>query len=388
MAPRAKSDGAVNWPCEEDVLATTRRSTRLLTTLAHELRNPLAAIQLSVQQLRQQLSDDGLAQPMWSLLERQLDHLSGLVHGVLDVARLDQGKLHLHKAPTVLQDVIQQAMTVAMPLAERAGLTVTISLPHAPIVLEADPLRLTQVVANLVDNACKFTPAGGRIEIYAESAEGVARVTVADTGVGIPAEELPYVFDGFWSRPEHRDTEGIGVGLTLVASIVKLHGGVVEVISDGPGRGSTFVVTLPLASTGAVDNSTPPHSLQSAPPHRVLVVDDNADLVDLLAEALTQMGMEVATATDGRRILDLMHAFRPTVALLAITMAPLDGYQVAKRIRQHSDYQDVALVALSDRNLGDDGGCPGVSEFAYHLVKPVSMEQLQRTLASVPIPAM
>jgi signal transduction histidine kinase/CheY-like chemotaxis protein len=360
----------------------SQRKSEFLATLAHELRNPLAAIQLSVQ-LLQGHDADSQPQAVWGVLERQVGHLSHLVHGVLDVARLDQGVLALNKTPTELSAVVRGALDIAMPSASQAGLTVIVSLPEQPVVLDADPVRLVQVLANLLDNACKFTRAGGAVEVRAESLGDVVEVSVRDTGDGLAPDALPRLFDLFWKGPDGNGQAGLGIGLTLVMSIIELHGGSVDVHSDGPGYGTTFVVRLPVAHAAPGEGTAGDPTPRAESAQRVLIVDDNHDLLDVLATAVRQMGMDVATAADGRQVLELMRSFKPTVAILDLGMAPLDGYQVAQLIRQSAEGRAVPLIALTGWGSQADVDRVASAGFAHHLLKPITVEQLQDLLMSV-----
>lgn len=368
----------------EQLLAANRRKSQFLATLAHELRNPLAALVLSVQTMQHQLEADGTLPPLWAVMTRQMEHLEDLVHGVLDVARLDEGLVALQPEPTTVAQLVSRTLDIAGPIADRAGVTLRIEVPAEPIWVDADPVRLTQVLVNVLDNACKFTPAGGWVEARVTAGDGSVTYTITDTGTGLAPDAQPHVFDLFWQGAPQAANHGLGVGLTLAAQIVALHQGTIRFGSVGAGEGSTVVITLPLGH--APDGPAAPPSAPSMPRHRVLVVDDNPDVREVLAAALDGLGVAVKTAGDGRGALALLDVWPPTVVFLDLGMAPLDGFDVARQIRQQPQHAHLPLVALTGWGSRDDVQRTAAAGFAHHLVKPVDLVTLQTTLASLPLP--
>ena len=364
---------------EQELSDSDRRKDEFLATLAHELRNPLAPLRNCLQILS--VARDGeAAATARAMMERQLSQMVGLIDDLLDLSRISQGKIELRKERVDLDRLVFDAIETTRPSVEQAGHAIHIAVPDEPVYVDGDVTRLSQVFTNLLTNAAKYTERGGRIDI-ALSPDGV--VTVRDTGIGIPRDMLPRIFDMFTQvdRSIERAQGGLGIGLWLVRRLVELHGGTIEARSDGPGKGSAFVVRLPIAAGPAP--ATAPAPAPGAPRvgRRILVVDDNRDSATSLALMLQLMGNEVRTAHDGAEGIEAAAAFRPEVVLLDLGMPRLNGYDAARKLREQPWGRNLLLVALtgwgqeSDRARSKDAG------FDHHLVKPVEPATLERLLA-------
>lgn len=362
-----------------------RRKDEFLALLAHELRNPLAPIRTGLQVLRLSASDEAAAARVHAMMERQVEHMVRLVDDLLDISRISRGKLELRREAVRVQDVVEQAIEATRPAIDAGRHALAVSLPAAPLWVNGDDTRLVQVLSNLLHNAAKYTPPGGRIGLDVEPVpEGVA-LRVTDDGAGIVAEMLPRVFDMFVQadRTLVRAHGGLGIGLSLVRRLVEMHGGAVVAESAGAGRGSRFTVVLPLADVPALAPA-PPAAAASIPPsvpRRVLVVDDNEDAADALATMLRLLGAEAAVAHDGhaalRRALDL----EPDLVFLDIGMPGMDGYEVAARFRGEPALRHVTLVALTGWGSERDKARSRAAGFDLHLVKPVGLPEVEGVLA-------
>jgi CheY-like chemotaxis protein/two-component sensor histidine kinase len=311
-----------------------------------------------------------------------------LIDDLLDLSRVSRGKIELRRERVELATVLHNAIETSRPLIEAAGHELTVTLPPARVWLEADPTRLAQVVANLLNNAAKYTKEGGHIWLTAEQAGGEAVIRVRDTGVGIPAEMLPRIFEMFAQvgTSLERSQGGLGIGLTLVKSLVEMHQGTVEARSEGPGKGSEFVVRLPVAEEQLGIQPRRPAADGPAAPgtaRRILVVDDNVDAAESLALLLQLKGHDTRLAHDGHGALEAAQAYRPDVVLLDIGLPGLNGFEVARRFRQLPELRDVFLVALTgwgqeeDRRRGQEAG------FDHHLTKPADPAAIEKLLASL-----
>jgi PAS domain S-box-containing protein len=368
-----------------------RRKDVFLAMLSHELRNPLAAISNAVQIFRAR----GPAVPelQWAteLIDRQLHHMTRMVDDLLDVSRITQGKVELRKEPVELATVVSTAVEASRPLIEKWGHRLTVTVPPAPIRLDADPTRLAQVITNLLNNAAKYTGHGGRIALCAEQEGGWVEVRVKDDGIGIPGEMLSRVFDLFTQVDGSRAHAegGLGIGLTLVRRLVEMHGGAVEAKSEGVGKGSEFVVRLPVGAPARGDGRKGIEGGEPAPAAlRILVVDDNRDAADSLGMVLRMMGHEVEIAHDGLEAVGAATSFRPDVALLDIGLPKLDGYEVASRIRKQHPAGGIVLVALTGWGQEEDRQRAREAGFDHHLTKPVEFKVLQKMLVKAnPHPA-
>ena len=369
-----------------------RRKDAFLATLAHELRNPLAPIRNALEILRLSGVSEPLALKAQEIMERQVAHLVRLVDDLLEVSRITRGKIDLRKERVDLAAILAHAAETARTPVAAALQRLELDLPPEPLWLQADPVRLTQVFGNLLNNATKYTGAGGEIRIAARLEDGAVRVSVQDTGVGIPAELLPRVFDLFQQGdPSQLQVQGgLGIGLSLVKSLVELHGGQVEARSRGPNQGSELLVQLPLGA-GATQlpkrswtlpqpfEHTRLHSAEApaqAEQLRILIVDDNRDAANSLATLLSLRGAAVQIAYDGPSALESLNRERPTLAILDIGMPGMDGHEVARQIRARPDCSHIRLVAMTGRCQETDRQQSLAAGFDLHLVKPVSLGAL------------
>jgi PAS domain S-box-containing protein len=373
----------------EELAEADRRKDEFLATLAHELRNPLAPIRSSLHILRSSGDGKPADRRLLDMMERQVGHMVRLVDDLLEISRITRGKIELRPETAEVQAIIRSAVDTSRPLLDAAHHELEISVPPDPILVEADPVRLSQVIANLLNNAAKYTPEGGRISLAAFEEDGEVVIAVRDTGVGIPTEMLPRVFELFTQvdRTRKHSQGGLGIGLALVKSLVEMHHGRVEARSEGTGEGSEFVVRLPLlaASSGALGSAAPTAGPRDERPpgRRVLIVDDNRDAAESLALLLQFSGYDVQTANDGLSAVRAMDDYRPAVVLLDIGMPGMDGYEVARRVRTRPDFSDVVLVALTGWGQDADRRRSTEAGFDRHLVKPVDPEVLRGLLASL-----
>ncbi|MCE9608149.1 MAG: response regulator [Planctomycetia bacterium] len=363
-----------------------RQKDEFLATLAHELRNPLAPIRNAVQILLLKGQDVPDLQWAGDVIERQVSQMTRLVDDLLDVSRITTGKLELRTEIVELAKVVQAAVETSRPLIDQDGHRLTISLPAQPLLVNADVIRLAEVFANLLNNAAKYTERGGDIELSVEQQERFAVVRVKDTGIGIPNDMLPRVFNLFTQvdRHLHRSQGGLGIGLTLVKRLVEMHAGTVEARSDGANRGSEFIVRLPLV---AADMATVPKAggKKSAftSQYRVLVVDDNHDGAETLGMMLGIMGNEIRLAHDGLAAVEAAEAFKPEVVLLDIGMPVLDGYDACRRIREQPWGKSMILIALTGWGQDADRKRTREAGFDHHLVKPVEAATLMSVFAGL-----
>jgi signal transduction histidine kinase len=389
-----------------DAVIAQRRKDEFLATLAHELRNPLAAIRNGLQVLGMSQASEPHRQRVQAILRRQVEQLTRLVDDLLDISRITQNKINLHKERVSIASVITDAVDTSRSLFESAGQTLTVMLPPERMEVDADPTRLAQVFWNLLSNAAKFTPSGGSVWLTVERHESDVVMSVRDTGIGISAEQLPHIFDMFsqGTGAEERTEEGLGIGLCLARGLISLHGGGIEVRSEGPGRGSEFIVRVPLApadeatatatastatasTSGQADTDTLllPHSRKTkAAGARVLIVEDNADSADVLELMLRMAGHETQTARDGPHALAIADTFHPAVVVLDIGLPGMSGYEVARQIRKQAWADGVLLVAVTGWGQAEDQRRAMDAGFDFHLTKPVDPEALMRLLADRP----
>jgi len=364
-----------------------RRKDEFLAVLAHELRNPLAPIRNSLHILLLSAPHDSTVERVSEMMERQVNHLVRLVDDLLEVSRITRGKIELRKEPVELASVVRGAVETSRPLIDTARHQLSVAIPPEPLTLEADPVRITQVIANLLNNAAKYTEEGGQIWVTARrEGDGVA-ISVRDTGMGIPVDMLPHVFEMFRQvdNSAGRSQGGLGIGLTLVKSLTEMHGGSVQARSDGPGKGSEFVVRLPLAAGQRTLGSTGPASRPSTvfAPRRVLVVDDNHDAAESLGMLLKMLGSEVHIVYNGPDALEALRTYQPDVVLLDIGMPGMDGHEVARRIRQQPEFQHVTIIALTGWGQEEDRRRSQKAGFDYHLIKPADFSALETLLISL-----
>ncbi len=360
----------------------SRAKDEFLAMLGHELRNPLSPIVTALQLIRTR----GTGHPReLAIIERQVSHMSRLVEDLLDVSRITRGKIALHPELVELSSVVAKAIEMAAPLLEARAHRLEVDVPSAGLAVRGDPVRLAQVVANLLTNAAKYTPPGGHVKVHASRDGAEVTLAVSDDGQGLTAELLPQVFDLFVQGPRSPDRHegGLGLGLTLVRSLVAAHGGTVEARSAGAGRGSTFVVRLPAVPDDAGPMTPAPRKgvlRRSASPLRVLVVDDNTDAAELLAAVLARAGHAVRASHDGAGALRALEGFVPEVAVLDIGLPVMDGYELAARIRDRLGASAPAFVALTGYGQATDLARSRGAGFEHHLVKPVDPEALLSVL--------
>jgi signal transduction histidine kinase/ActR/RegA family two-component response regulator len=365
-----------------------RRKNEFLAILAHELRNPLAPIRNAVEVLGLQDPPDPAVQWPREIIERQVHHLNRMVDDLLDVSRITQAKFNLHKEPVQVATVLARAIETSQPLIEARKHRLSIETPTEPLWVQGDRVRLAQVVANLLNNAAKYTAEGGQIWLSAEREAGEVSLRVRDTGIGIPADLLPRVFDAFTQeeRSPDRAQGGLGIGLALVRSLVELHGGRVEARSAGRGQGSEFVVYLPALAEAPPMAVSPVKSNgdSKVPTRRILIVDDNIDSAETLGLLLRLGGHEVKTAYSGPSALEAARLERPEIVMLDIGMPGMDGLEVARRLREEVGLKDVLLVAMTGYGQDEDRRRTEGAGFNTHLVKPVDVERLNAIFASWP----
>ena len=367
-----------------DLSATDRRKNEFLATLAHELRNPLAPMSNMIEVLKRADGNAEILKRAHDTLERQLGQLVRLVDDLLDLNRITHDRLELRRSEVELSSVIQQAVEVARPLIDSAGHKLTIDLPDKPIYLNADRARLAQVFGNLLNNSSKYTRPAGTISLSAKQMDGEVFVTVKDNGAGIPQDKLDSIFDMFMQvdRTSEQSQAGLGIGLTLVKRLTEMHGGSIEAKSAGEGRGSEFVVRLPVLSNAAV-LSKPEPEVQPAPERRILIVDDNRDSADSLAMLLEITGNKTYMAHDGVEAVEAVEKYRPEVVLLDIGLPRLDGHEVCRRVRQQPWGKNIIFIALTGWGQEDDRRKSEEAGFNGHLVKPVDYDKLLALLGSL-----
>jgi len=358
-----------------------RRKDEFLATLAHELRNPLAPIQSALNVHKLEAEPDARRQ-LIGIIERQVHLLARLVDDLLDVARITRGKLDLRRQNVRVHDLLAAAIETARPLVDASGHTLVAEVADGDVVLFADAQRLSQVFANILNNACKYTAPGGRIELQARAAAGQLAVTVRDNGIGLTAEQCEHIFDLFVQADAslERSRGGLGIGLTLVRQLVQMHGGQVEVRSEGLGRGSEFTIRIPIAAefTATPADAAPAVAAVVERPLRVLIVDDNHDGADMLALTLSIMGHQVATVYEPLEAVAAAESFRPDVAFLDIGMPTLNGYELAALIRPQPWASRLLLVALTGWGQEENRQRSAAAGFDEHLVKPIELETIQR----------
>ncbi len=374
--------------------AASKAKDEFLAVLGHELRNPLAPILTALHVMG--LRGGAVAQAVErerTLIERQARHLVRLVDDLLDVSRITRGRVELRREELEVRQVVERALELAGPLLEQRLLDLVVDVPPEGLVIDGDPVRCAQVLSNLLTNAAKCTEPGGRVTVSAALSGGWVELRVRDTGIGIEPELLPRIFDMFAQAPQaiDRTAGGLGLGLTIVRSLVELHGGTVEATSDGPGRGSEFVVRLPLAagaerrpatSAGGEGQRLRPPTPPAAA-RRVLVVDDNVDAARTLAELLEVFGYVACVAHDGPAALRLADDFDPHAALLDIGLPAMDGYELARRLRQRLRARRLGLIAVTGYGLDVDQRRSKEAGFDAHLVKPVDVDRLEGLLRAL-----
>jgi CheY-like chemotaxis protein len=355
--------------------------------LAHELRNPLAPIRHSLQILRMSTANDSSSDRMCEMMERQVDHMVRLVDDLMEVSRITRGAIELRKEETDLVSLMRSAVETSKPLMEANEHQLAISLPVDPVPIFGDSVRLAQVLSNLLNNAAKYTDRGGQIWLGAKREGTDIVVSVRDTGIGIPSDMLPVIFDMFMQvdRSTSRSQGGLGIGLTLVKTLVELHGGTITAQSDGPGQGSEFIVRLPVAVTKLSQDRIPSQNriTPELTVQRVLIVDDNQDSGASLGMLLKLLGADVRVVNAGAAALAAIEFNCPDVVLLDIGMPGMDGCEVARRIRKNPNYDHVVLIALTGWGQTEDRQRTQAAGFNHHLVKPADITDLRSILGSI-----
>jgi len=370
---------------EEALRTVDRRKDEFLATLAHELRNPLAPVRNALYLMQAAPDDAAMGAEARAIIDRQVRQMVRLVDDLLDVSRITTGKLALRRESVELRAVASSALEAVEPLVRQRGHTLAADLPPPGIRLNADPTRLAQVLLNLLNNAAKFTPPGGRIEFSAGIRDGELVARVSDNGIGIAPQMLAEIFEMFAQADLslERTTGGLGVGLSLSRRLVELHGGTLEAASEGLGRGARFVVRMPVVEAAA--SGAPASASPAAAPggRRLLLVDDNTDFVDSLARVLQRMGHQVRVEYDGEAGLSAAREFRPQVAFLDIGMPRMNGFELARRLRAESGTAAAILIAVTGWGQPHDRRQAKEAGFDDYLVKPVEVEQIERVLQAV-----
>lgn len=362
-----------------------RRKDEFLATLAHELRNPLAPISNATAILKLAHSSPTMVTRATEIIERQMSHMVRLVDDLLDVSRIRSGKMEIRRERIELAAVIHQAREICQPMAEAANQQVNLELPAYPIYLDADPVRLAQVVSNLLNNASKFAPQHTRISVKVAWDGKDVEISVKDEGIGIPADKLQMVFEMFTQVDQslERSHGGLGIGLTLAKRLIELHGGSIQARSDGLGKGTEMIIRLPV-SIDQVPPSVAPVETRAPMRNRILIVDDNLDSARTLAEVLTLSGNETLLAHDGEAAVLAAEQHRPNAILLDIGLPKLNGFDACRRIRENSWAVDIRIIALTGWGQGEDRRKSTEAGFDGHLVKPVDLTQLLGLLEDLP----
>ncbi|HVX12157.1 MAG TPA: PAS domain S-box protein [Pirellulales bacterium] len=371
---------------EQALLEADRQKNEFLATLAHELRNPLAPIRNSLNILRLTRGDLPAADRVQEMMERQVNHMVRLVDDLLEISRISTGKIELRLEAVEIASVIRSAIETSRPLIDAGGHRLATSIPPEPLTVDGDPVRLSQVVANLLNNSAKYTEPGGQIWLNVSRAEDEVVISVRDTGIGILPALLPHVLEMFTQaeREKRRSHDGLGIGLALVKRLVEMHGGTVVAHSAGEGRGSEFTIRLPLSERQLPrigDRADAQHG--QAARSRVLVVDDNEDAALSLAMLLKVLGNDVQTAHDGPAALRAFESFQPSVVLLDLGMPGMSGFEVAGHLRALPRFERVTLVALTGWGQEEDRRRTHEAGFDHHLVKPVNLDALQVLMSDV-----
>ena len=370
-----------------EAAAANRAKDEFLATLGHELRNPLAAVRNAVESAQ---LDPTLRERALEIASRQSRRLARLVDDLLDVARLTQGGIRLNRETVALAEILGNAVESTSFMMEEHGHTLSVSLPSDTLRVHCDPLRLEQVLVNLLNNAAKYTPRGGRIELSGERENGHAVIRVRDDGVGISPDDLTKIFEPFFQTLHERESAagGLGVGLTVARSFVVLHGGTLEAFSAGPGAGAEFVARLPAAPDAVARSSLAPAVAEGKQSRdvRILVVDDNRDAAEGVAMLLEVFGHRVSVAADGPAALEAARKDLPAIMLIDIGLPGMDGYEVARRVRELPELSGVVLVALTGYGLDEDRRRARAAGFDHHLTKPVAPAVLRTLIASIGTP--
>jgi CheY-like chemotaxis protein len=356
-----------------------RAKDEFLAMLGHELRNPLAPILTACELMRLKAPDQFRRER--DIIDRQLRHVTRLVDDLLDVSRIARGKVELRPEPVSVADVVAKAVEVVEPLLEERRIRLTTEVA-SDLMVWGDPVRLRQVVANLLNNAAKFSAPDGAVEIRASRDDAEAVLIVRDEGAGIAPEMLPRIFDLFVQGPQTADRQhgGLGLGLTIAHSLVAMHGGTIQATSDGPGRGTSFEIRLPADAKAAARRGHTPKRVVRAAARRILIVDDNRDAANMLADALREVGHRVIVAYDAAEALTVLETEASDTAILDIGLPGIDGYELARRIRALPAHRSMSLIALTGYGLTPDRDRAFDAGFNVHLTKPIDLDVLQETL--------
>jgi signal transduction histidine kinase len=391
---RALGEERSRWEAEslrrqmEQFAEADRRKDQFLAVLSHELRNPLAPLVTGLELLREQLAVNPLVDARVlrtrDIMERQAQHLARLVDDLLDMSRISSGKIELRKATVTVQEIIEQALSTSRPLIDTAGHAMQLDLPDEPLLVHGDAVRLVQVVANLLNNAARYTAPQGRIAIHvAPAADDTVEIRVTDNGRGIAPEFLSQVFDTF-AQEQPQGGAGLGLGLSVVRRIVAMHEGTVDAHSEGRDRGSEFIVRLPLHEPDPASEAQPADSASSGPtmtkPLSIVLIEDSEDIRELMADLLRDWGHTVSVAGDGGAGAELVLSSQPDIAFIDIGLPVLDGYEVATRIRAHACKKPPRLVAMTGYGQESDKRRAMSAGFDAHLVKPASIDALKQAL--------
>jgi len=383
---------------EEKLKEADRRKDEFLATLAHELRNPLAPIRSGLEIIRRATSDKPARMEALDIIERQTNQMVHLVDDLLDISRITQGKIKLRKTRFELKSAVDMALESSRDMLEMTGHKLIVALPDEPVYLDADFTRISQILLNILNNSVKYTQPGGEIRLTVEKRDGEAVISFLDSGIGIPPEMMPHIFEMF-SQIENASEQahgGLGIGLSVVKRLVEMHGGTITAFSAGKGKGSEFVVHLPLAAeqSAKTEDKLPSAAdiaqyalLKTAENResgkvgekRILVVDDNADAAQMLEVLLKLNGHEVRIAFDGETGIAVNEEFQPEAALLDIGLPGISGYETARRIREKNP--DILLIAVSGWGAENDRLRSSEAGFNYHLVKPVELGDVEKLLS-------
>ncbi len=372
----------------EELREADHRKNEFLALLAHELRNPLAPMRTSLQ-IMKMVDSDGITSSQRAVMERQVAFIGRLIDDLMDVSRIDQGKIKLHREWVSVKGLVENAIETAQPGMDGKRHRVTVEMPSQPLYVDADATRITQAIGNVLINACKFTNEGGRISLQVAQERDHAVIRIRDDGIGIAPDQQQKIFERFVQLDSslERVAGGLGIGLTLVKTLVELHGGSVAAASEGVGRGSEFTIRLPLAAAPSAAERAPSSFANAARPiaRRILVVDDNVDAAESLALILRLGGHEVRTAQRGQTALEVAPEFRPHVIILDLGMPGMNGYDTARQLRNEPWGKDVLLIALTGWGQPDDRQRSADAGFDYHLTKPADLEGLARIIDRYPV---
>ncbi len=369
----------------DELAVADQRKDEFLAMLAHELRNPLAPILNAVHIMRLRGDDQELREKMRDVVEQQVRCMARLVDDLLDVSRITSGKIQLRKEPVTLSTIVNRSIETVRPLLLAKGHELRVALPEEKVVIWADPLRLEQVLNNLLSNAIKYTDKGGLIQLEATADPAEIVLRVRDNGIGIAREMVDDIF-GLFTQVDHslaRSQGGLGIGLTLARNLVRIHDGTLTAHSDGLGKGSEFVMTLPRPAEGVIEGAPPPPPTfePAGQPRRILVVDDNVSSADSLGLIIRLWGHECRVTHSGPEAIEEFDVFHPDVVLLDIGLPGMDGYQVARTLRSRTDWPGLILVAMTGYGRDEDRRRSREAGFDEHLVKPLDLDGLEHLLA-------